>query len=221
MRSTTRALLDYYCDQLDLRGDVLEIGGHTLAKCAIDQFPAPRYRYHDLNIATSDIPSTIIADITGCADVIADESFDIVYSSDVLEHINRPWRAAEEIARILRPGGIAVIWTLWAWRNHPCPIDYWRFSPECLEFLFESLCCLEKGYDLGKRRQDAMGHWKSGNDSVPIDELGGWRENWAVYCVAYKGTPPPIQPFKKTDSRDARFLRMDTQGTVTNPRLKR
>jgi hypothetical protein len=27
---------------------------------------------------------------------------------------------------------------------------------------------------------DVSGYWRSGRDSVPIDELGGWRENWAV-----------------------------------------
>ena len=39
-----------------------------------------------------------------------------------------PWLAAAEIARILKPGGLAITHTLFSWRNHPCPIDYWRFS---------------------------------------------------------------------------------------------
>ena len=135
----------------------------------------------------SDIPNTIIADITGCADVIPDESFDIVFSSDVFEHIDRPWLAAQEIARILRPGGIAITHTLFSWRNHPCPIDYWRYSAECLEFLFADLTCLEKGYDLSQRRVDEPGFWAGGEDSVPVDHLGGWREHWSVYCVTGEG----------------------------------
>jgi SAM-dependent methyltransferase len=85
---------------------VLEIGGHTLSNCAADLFGEPRFRYHDLRLVASDIPNTIIADITGCADVIPDDSFDVVFSSDVFEHIDRPWLAAQEITRILRPGGI-------------------------------------------------------------------------------------------------------------------
>jgi SAM-dependent methyltransferase len=169
VRNTTRALTRHYTDHLDLHGDVLEIGGHRLAKCAIGLFPEPRFRYHDLNLVTSDIPNTIIGDITGCADVIEDESFDIVFSSDVFEHIDRPWLAAQEITRILKPGGIAVTHTLFSWRNHPCPIDYWRYSAECLEFLFSDLTCLEKGYDLSQRRVDEPGFWASGEDSVPLD----------------------------------------------------
>jgi len=165
VRNTTRAITRHYIDQLDLRGDVLEIGGHRLAKCAIGLFPEPRFRYHDLDLAVSDIPNTIIADITGCADVVPNASFDVVFSSDVFEHIDRPWLAAAEIARILKPGGLAITHTLFSWRNHPCPIDYWRYSPDCLEFLFADLSCLEKGYDLSQRRVDEPGFWSSGEDS--------------------------------------------------------
>ncbi|WP_375430930.1 class I SAM-dependent methyltransferase [uncultured Friedmanniella sp.] len=219
MRPTTRALIQHYVNELDLHGDVLEIGGHRLAKCAVAEFPAPRFAYHDLNLAASDIPDTIIADITDCRATIPDESFDVVFSSDVFEHIDRPWLAAEEISRILKPGGIAITWTLFSWRNHPCPIDYWRYSAECLEFLFGGLELLEKGYDLSDRRADQPGFWGSGMDSVPVDHLGGWREHWAVYHVGRKGPGSPVTTFKAGDHPLARFLRMDTQGVVTSPRL--
>ncbi len=224
MRDTTKAMIEHYADHLDLKGDVLEIGGHRLANCAIGLFPEPRWRYHDLNIAASDIPNTIIADITGCRDEIPDESFDLVLSSDVFEHIDRPWLAAAEIARILRPGGIAITHTLFSWRNHPCPIDYWRYSAECLEFLFADLDCLEKGYDLSQRRVDQPGFWPSGADSVPVDALGGWREHWSVYVVTRKGTgpgpaPPVVPRFKDSSHVQAVHLRQDTQGRVTNPTL--
>jgi SAM-dependent methyltransferase len=151
--------------------------------------------------------------------VIRDARFDVVFSSDVFEHIDRPWLAAQEITRILKPDGIAIIHTLWSWRNHPCPIDYWRFSPECLSFLFADLTVLERGYDLSQRRMDHSGSWKSGNDSVPIDELGGWREHWSVYLVARKGGPVDLPRFRDTRHRMARPLRAASQGTVTNPRL--
>ncbi len=35
----------------------------------------------------------------------ADQSFDIILSNDVLEHVNLPERAVAEIYRILKPGG--------------------------------------------------------------------------------------------------------------------
>ena len=39
----------------------------------------------------------------------ADSSFDLVVSCDVLEHVNDPVAAFREIARVLRPGGTAIL----------------------------------------------------------------------------------------------------------------
>lgn len=39
------------------------------------------------------------------------EEFDIVISSEVIEHIQNPQVMAEEISRVLRPGGVAIITT--------------------------------------------------------------------------------------------------------------
>ncbi|HLL61832.1 MAG TPA: class I SAM-dependent methyltransferase, partial [Propionibacteriaceae bacterium] len=196
MRDTTKALIGHYVDHIGLTGRVLEIGGYRADQCAVELFPAPRFSYANLDLEPSDIPQTIVADITDCRDTIPDASFDLVISSDVFEHLTRPWLAAAEIARILRPGGLAITHTLFSWRNHPCPIDYWRFSKECLEFLYADLECLETGYDLSERRRDRPGFWPSGADSVPVDQLGGWREHWSVYHVGRKGPGPRVPRFK-------------------------
>ncbi|HMU35255.1 MAG TPA: class I SAM-dependent methyltransferase [Marmoricola sp.] len=50
-----------------------------------------------------------------------DDSFDLVYSSNVLEHVSDPWRMAEEMVRVTRPGGITYLsYTLWygPWGGH-------------------------------------------------------------------------------------------------------
>src|SRR5690606_1930547 len=114
-------------------GNVLEIGARKRPR--LDVFPSPDWEYSVMDIAdtTAEVP-VVIGDITACPE-IPDESFDVVVSVDVFEHINRPWLAASEIARILRPGGISYTSTLFSWRYHPVPIDYWRYTPDCLEFL--------------------------------------------------------------------------------------
>ncbi len=219
MNKSTKAIISHYVDQLDLSGDVLEVGAYSLIQSGMDLFPEPRFSYHGLNLEQTEVPDTIVANITNCRDQIPDDTFDLVVSSDVFEHIDRPWMAAQEIGRILKPSGVAVTRTVWSWRNHPCPIDYWRFSPECLEFLFSDLNLLEKGYDLSLRRQNSMGLMPSGADSVPLDEFGGWRENWAVYCVHRKGPGNGVIQFKNSDHPLATYMRADTQGTPTNPRF--
>ena len=38
----------------------------------------------------------------------ADESFDLITSFEVLEHLQEPWKAVAEISRLLKPGGLFV-----------------------------------------------------------------------------------------------------------------
>jgi SAM-dependent methyltransferase len=197
MRDTTKALISHYVDQLDLSGQVLEIGGRHLASCAIEEFPEARFAYHNLSREAGDIPQTIQADITNCRDTVADESFDVVVSCDVFEHLDRPWLAAAEIARILRPGGVVVTNTLFARHNHPGPVDYWSYVPESLEFLFGGLECLEKGYDQSEADRST------------------------VYYIGRKGSGPAVQRFKDTDHPLAGKLRSDGTDVVTDPRLSR
>ncbi|SEO84622.1 Methyltransferase domain-containing protein [Luteibacter sp. UNC138MFCol5.1] len=54
-----------------------------------------------------------------------DQSFDAIYSSNVLEHVEAFDRVQQELARVLRPGGFAVhcvpsgVWRTWTTLGHP------------------------------------------------------------------------------------------------------
>jgi SAM-dependent methyltransferase len=51
----------------------------------------------------------------------ADASVDVCYSSNVLEHVPEPWRMADELVRVTRPGGVTFVsYTLWygPWGGH-------------------------------------------------------------------------------------------------------
>jgi len=50
-----------------------------------------------------------------------DGTFDVVYSSNVAEHVRYPWSMADEMVRVTRPGGTVVLsYTLWwgPWGGH-------------------------------------------------------------------------------------------------------
>lgn len=131
----------------------------------------------------------IVSDISNCKE-IADNSFDFVFSMDLFEHLKQPWLAAKEIGRITKPGGIVFTSTLFSWRYHEAPIDYWRFTPQCLVSLFEDdFECIEANWDVAPRRgldvEGLQGDGKA-NDKVPEDEFGAWRENWRVYYIGRK-----------------------------------
>lgn len=65
-----------------------------------------------------------------------DGRFDVVLSSQVLEHVDDPWAVAGEIARVLRPGGVAFVSTHGVIDYHPNPDDYWRWTHTGLARLF-------------------------------------------------------------------------------------
>jgi SAM-dependent methyltransferase len=51
----------------------------------------------------------------------ADESLDVTYSSNVLEHVPDPWRMADDMVRVTKPGGVVFLsYTVWygPWGGH-------------------------------------------------------------------------------------------------------
>lgn len=65
-------------------------------------------------------------------------TFDLVVCCHVLEHTVSPWKAARNIAAVLKPGGLAFVATPWSQAFHAAPDDYWRFSVRGLRLLFDS-----------------------------------------------------------------------------------
>lgn len=52
---------------------------------------------------------------------VRDGAADVCYSSNVLEHVPRPWDMADEMLRVTRPGGVVFVsFTVWAspWGGH-------------------------------------------------------------------------------------------------------
>jgi ubiquinone/menaquinone biosynthesis C-methylase UbiE len=65
----------------------------------------------------------------------SDDTFDYVITDQVLEHLEDPQQAVSESYRVLRKGGIAIHTTCFINYLHPCPIDFWRFSTDALNYL--------------------------------------------------------------------------------------
>jgi SAM-dependent methyltransferase len=64
-------------------------------------------------------PRTVVGD--GMRLPFASDSVDLCYSSNVLEHVRDPWRMAEEMLRVTRPGGVVFLsYTTWygPWGGH-------------------------------------------------------------------------------------------------------
>lgn len=98
-----------------------------------------KYLSKDLSILNLDIDPSVPR-----LDVVADahwlpfkiESFDIVYSIAVLEHVKKPWVVADEIYRVLRPGGYIVVELPFLNVIHH-EHDYFRFTDKGIRSLFD------------------------------------------------------------------------------------
>lgn len=64
-----------------------------------------------------------------------DNSFDVVLSGNVLEHVREPWRWMTEAARVTAPSGVVITITPISWPYHPAPVDCFRYYPDGLDAL--------------------------------------------------------------------------------------
>jgi len=116
-----------------IKGAVLDLGAGSAKYRDIIKNKAEKYIAFDL------VPGPNI-DVTG--DIFnmpfKDGQFDVVVSTQVLEHVGKPWIMAKEIGRVLKKGGICIITAPFMTPYHPDPSDYFRYSKEGLEFLFKN-----------------------------------------------------------------------------------
>lgn len=101
-----------------------------------------------------------------------DGGTDAVIAVAVWEHLELPWVAAQELARILRAGGIAYVSTHMAFPRHGYPSDYTRWTREGLAAMFDwaGMETLETSY-----MYEA--------DLIPHDDLERWNPAAPTWLV--------------------------------------
>jgi SAM-dependent methyltransferase len=65
-----------------------------------------------------------------------DQPFDIIYTTAVFEHLAMPWLVAEEIAKVLKVGGLLMVETHFSYSAHERPWNFFQFSDMGLKVLF-------------------------------------------------------------------------------------
>lgn len=140
---TRLGLESFYQSNLkDVNGVILDIGSGTQA---LNYGSSSR-------IVRLDIKKTENVDIVADAHnlPLPDSSFDAITCKQVLEHLNHPHKAVDEMLRVLKPGGKLVASTCFYWPIHGEPHDYFRYTRFGLEKLFE------KWSDVTNRAQNGM-----------------------------------------------------------------
>ncbi len=67
-----------------------------------------------------------------------DSSFDTVISTQVLEHVEKPWVMVSQIGRITKLGGVCIITAPFLIPFHADPHDFFRYTREGMESLFKN-----------------------------------------------------------------------------------
>lgn len=76
----------------------------------------------------------------------AENTFDTVLCSELIEHCAQPCWVVEEISRVLRPGGYVILSAPQTYRLHDDPNDYYRFTKQGLTQLVGVNCGLTIEY---------------------------------------------------------------------------
>jgi len=100
-----------------------------------------------------------------CKDVL-NEKFDLIIAEQVFEHLRYPYRAAENVFKMLRDGGYFLITTPFLIKYHPMPDDCTRWTETGIKYFLS-----EAGFKIEKINSDSWG-----NKRCLIDNLGEWKE---------------------------------------------
>jgi len=111
-----------------------------------DQYLQPHLNFINVDVSFATKNLDVAADAHSLP--FANESLDAVYSNAVLEHVQRPWQVAEEIHRVLRPGGKIFINVPFLTIIHDTH-DYFRFTDKGLQILFSGFEEVASGVSVG------------------------------------------------------------------------
>ncbi len=120
-------------------------------------------RYLNVDYAKYPEPD-LIADATRLP--LRDASIDVVYSSGVFEHINDPGKAGAEVARVLKPGGKAVIGWAFMQPIHSEGQHFYNATPWGVERAFLGLKVERMWYDTSFESLVRWGASASGLDGL-------------------------------------------------------
>lgn len=114
---------------------VLEIGSREVSSASLwrEFFPRADYTGFDVMAGTN---VDVVGDAHRLSEHFEPASFDWVVSTAVFEHLAMPWIAVEEIAKVLRVGGHALVETHFCFSEHELPWNFFHYHFEGLKVLF-------------------------------------------------------------------------------------
>lgn len=113
---------------------------------ALDCGSGPRHYPDDRVVSLDGWPNPFVDVVSDIADMpFDDDHFDLILSQAVLEHVKNPHACAQEMTRVLKPGGLIYIEVAFMQPFHAVPDHYFNVTPSGLDLLFGGLEKVQSG----------------------------------------------------------------------------
>ena len=168
---------------------VLDIGSYDMGGTYKKIFENSRYHYTGLDMVQGPNVDLVPADIYHWKE-IEDETFHLVISGQVFEHIEYPWLTMQEIARVLKPSGFCVLIAPNSGMEHGAPKD-------CYRYYADGLSALAKWVDFKVHHVSVGG--------VPeTEKIIDWMSEWNDGCLVAQKQPWIYPSIKEPFTRERR-----------------
>jgi hypothetical protein len=142
-------MMNKFLDLMNVEGTrILDIGGRSRSKIDLSAMFG-KSQCTVLDILPGDNVD-VVGDAHAMATFFPPEHFDGIYSVSVFEHLLMPWAVVPQMNKILKPGGLALIFSHQTLGIHDPPWDFWRFSDTAWDALFNP----RTGFEILERAMD-------------------------------------------------------------------
>jgi SAM-dependent methyltransferase len=200
MHQSAEAFVRRICTAEEIRGRrALEVGSYTVNGSARDWLtPFGPAEYMGIDLTPQPQYVDLVLDAPAVADHFGPESFDVVLSTEMLEHCSDPLNSIRAMVDVLRPGGLLLLTARGPGFPYHCPPDRWRFT--CEDFR-----CLQ-GFDVIELRPD----------DVPGVLFAGRKTDLPNDWQLLQPTPMPA-PYHTQQAFDARMAARRSNPITPDP----
>jgi SAM-dependent methyltransferase len=132
---------------LPLSGSILGISGLKYFLGSKNYTPTQKVIADTATITNADFPEINVTKLP-----YADNSFDAVIADQVMEHVEGSIEQAfTEMHRVLKPGGLLIVTSVFIQPVHWGPKDLWRFSPDAFRYLARNFSSIVECGSWGNR----------------------------------------------------------------------
>jgi ubiquinone/menaquinone biosynthesis C-methylase UbiE len=119
------------------KGNVLDVGcGQSPYKHLLNTGQTKYFGIDIVDANKFDYTNTDITPFNGEDIPFENEKFSGVICTEVLEHVQKYQKLVDEMYRVMKKGGVAIVTIPWSARYHYIPYDFFRYTPSSLKTMF-------------------------------------------------------------------------------------